>query len=134
MKIGLIGYGKMGKTIDRLASAAGHEVILRIDHHNLDQLNAEMLQQLDVVIEFSRPESAFENICQCLKAGIPVVSGTTGWLERMPEVRQLCEQQKGGFVYASNFSIGVNLFFALNEYLASQMNNHPAYDVSMKER
>ncbi|MEM9919415.1 MAG: 4-hydroxy-tetrahydrodipicolinate reductase [Bacteroidota bacterium] len=133
MKIALVGYGKMGKTIDRLAVEKGWEVVLRIDLNNRAEFNTQNLQKADVVIEFSRPESAFENISTCLRAGVPVVSGTTGWLDRFEEIKALCKQQKGGFIYASNFSIGVNLFFALNEYLADMMKDHPDYDVDMEE-
>lgn len=133
MKIGLIGYGKMGKTIERLAEENGDEIILRIGSANADQLTSENLQHCDVVIEFTRPEVAFRNIEACLQAGVPVVSGTTGWMEKLPEAKEICEKKKGAFVYASNFSVGVNLFFAINRYVAGLMNAHPEYRPSIEE-
>jgi len=133
MKIALLGYGKMGKAIEGLARGAGHEIILRIDDGNLDDLKEENLQSADVAIEFSRPEGAFENIRTCLEAGVPVVSGTTGWLDRFEEAKVLCREKNGAFLYASNFSIGVNLFFALNRYLAELMAGQEQYDVAMEE-
>ena len=133
MKIALIGYGKMGKTIEQLATAQGDEVVLIIDQENRADFTKTNLSRADVAIEFSRPESAFNNIKTCLEAGIPVVSGTTAWLEHMPEAKALCEQLDGAFFYASNYSIGVNLFFALNRFLAKQMDGQPQYDVTMEE-
>ncbi len=133
MKIALIGYGKMGKTIDQLAQEAGHEVVLRIDVGNHQDLNAESLVEADVAIEFSRPESAFHNIVSCLENGVPVVSGTTGWLDRLEEAKQLVEKYQGGLFYASNYSIGVNIFFAVNKYLAKLMKRYEQYDISMEE-
>lgn len=133
MKIALLGYGKMGKAIDELAQQAGHEVVLRIDKDNRRDLTADSIKKADVAIEFSQPEAAFENICLCLRNGVPVVSGTTGWLDRFEEAKILCEEQHGAFLYASNFSIGVNLFFALNRYLAQLMDAHDSYEVSVEE-
>lgn len=133
MNIALIGYGKMGRTIEELALEAGHEVVLKIDRHNTDELTQDKLKKADVAIEFSRPETAFDNITFCFKAGVPVVSGTTAWLERYQEAVDVCKKEKGAFFYASNFSIGVNIFFALNEYLAQMMNTYPQYDVAMEE-
>lgn len=133
MKIAIIGYGKMGKTIEKLALEAGHEVILKIDSRNQSSLTGENLRKADVAIEFSRPETAFENIKTCLKAGIPVVVGTTAWLDKLDEAKKLCEKTDGAFFYASNFSIGVNIFFALSRYLAGLMDDQPQYDVSMEE-
>ena len=133
MKIALIGYGKMGKTIDQLAQAAGHEVVLRIDVGNNVDLNAQNLGQADVAIEFTRPESAFNNIVTCLENGVPVVSGTTGWLDRLEEAKQLVEKYQGGLFYASNYSIGVNIFFAVNKYLAKLMKRYDQYAVEMEE-
>lgn len=133
MKIALIGYGKMGKTIDQLAQAAGHEVVLRIDVGNHQELNAESLAEADVAIEFTRPESAFNNIVACLENGVPVVSGTTGWIDRLEEAKQLVEKYQGGLFYASNYSIGVNIFFAVNKYLAKLMKRYNQYDISMEE-
>ncbi|MEO1626079.1 MAG: 4-hydroxy-tetrahydrodipicolinate reductase [Bacteroidota bacterium] len=133
MKIALIGYGKMGKIIDQLASQDGHEVVLRIDKDNQEEFTPEQLAKAEVAIEFSRPESAFDNIRRCLEAGLPLVSGTTGWLHHLEEAKQLASDKQTGFVYASNFSVGVNLFFILNEQLAAMMNPHPGYEVSMTE-
>ncbi|MEM1322255.1 MAG: 4-hydroxy-tetrahydrodipicolinate reductase [Bacteroidota bacterium] len=133
MKIAIIGYGKMGKTIERLAEAAGHEIVLRISSENTAEMTSESLQKADVAIEFSRPEEALRNIRCCLEVGLPVVSGTTGWLADYETVKAECLQKGGAFLYASNFSIGVNLFFALNEYLASMMNGQPQYEVELEE-
>ena len=133
MKIALIGYGKMGKTIDQLAQAAGHEVVLRIDVGNHADLNPENLSAADVAIEFTRPESAFNNIVACLENGVPVVSGTTGWLDRLEDAKQLVEKYQGGLFYASNYSIGVNIFFAVNKYLAKLMRRYNQYDIEMEE-
>jgi len=123
----------MGKAIEKLAVKGGHEIILRIDAHNLEECTADNLARADVAIEFSRPESAFDNIRLCLESGTPVISGTTGWLERLPEAKTLCRVHGGAFLYASNFSIGVNLFFALNRFLARLMDRQPQYEVTMKE-
>ena len=133
MNIALIGYGKMGKTIERLAVEQGHEIVLRVHSRNRDELTAENLRAADVAIEFSRPETAFRNIADCLKAGLPVVCGTTAWLDRLEEAIALCNENKGALLYASNFSIGVNLFFAVNQYLAFLMEQHPAYNPSLRE-
>lgn len=133
MDIALIGYGKMGKMIESLAVAKGHRVVLCIGSENPSELTAENLANADVAIEFSRPEIAFDNISACLRAGVPVVSGTTAWLERLEEAKAICAAEKGAFFYASNFSIGVNLFFTVSRYLASQMENYPQYDVQMEE-
>lgn len=133
MKIALIGYGKMGKTIEDLAIEKGHEIVLKINQSNLLEFTTEAIQQADVCIEFSTPETAFDNITKCLKAGIPTVSGTTAWLRHLPEVHTTCLENNAAFLYASNFSIGVNLFFQINEYIASLMNKYPQYQVSMEE-
>ncbi|GAB5550713.1 MAG: 4-hydroxy-tetrahydrodipicolinate reductase [Saprospiraceae bacterium] len=133
MKIAIIGYGRMGKTIENLATAAGHEIVLIIDENNQADLYNGALSRADVAIEFTSPESAFKNIKACLEAGTPIVSGTTAWLSHMEEVKAICAQQEGAFFYASNYSIGVNLFFALNRYLAGLMNEQASYEVSMEE-
>ena len=133
MKIAIIGYGKMGRTIEKLASQDGHETVLKISSSNRGEMTVARLRAADVAIEFSRPETAFENITACLRAGLPVVSGTTAWLDRLEEAKQICEKEKGAFLYASNFSIGVNLFFALSRYLARLMEGQPQYDVQMEE-
>lgn len=131
MKIALIGYGKMGRTIERLAPEEGSEVVLRIDQENIQDFA--LLHTADVAIEFTGPESALENIKRCLDAGVPVVSGSTGWTGRMEEVREYCRNKGGAFFYASNFSVGVNVFFALNRFLAERMNQLSAYDIQLEE-
>ncbi len=133
MKIALIGYGKMGKAIGSIARSKGHELALIIDAGNPQDFTAANLQQCDVAIEFTGPHSAAANIRQCLAAGIPVVSGSTGWLEEMEAISKYCELQQGTFLYASNFSIGVNIFFELNKKLAVLMQPHREYEVSMEE-
>ena len=131
MKIALIGYGKMGKTIENIAVQRGHEIVLRLDVNNTEDFKR--LGEADIAIEFTRPESAFENIKQCIAAKVPVVSGTTGWLDLYQTVSQLCLQNDSAFFYASNYSIGVNIFFEINRQLALMMNNYPMYDVRMEE-
>jgi 4-hydroxy-tetrahydrodipicolinate reductase len=130
MNILLIGYGKMGKTIEAIATQQGHTIAGIIDIHNIETIGH---ANADVAIEFSHPEAAFENVKRCLKANIPVVCGTTGWLERRKEIEEVCQQQNGTFFYASNFSVGVNLFFKLNAQLAKLMNAFPVYNVSVDE-
>jgi len=133
LKIALIGYGKMGKAIEEIALQKGHEIVLKIDADNADEFSAENLKRADVAIEFTGPENAVRNIRQCLDAGIPVVCGSTGWLERLPLVEKYCIEKNGTFLYASNFSIGVNIFFELNKKLAALMSKQPVYDVSIEE-
>lgn len=133
MKIAMIGYGKMGRTIERLATAQGHEMILKINADNLEDFTKEKLQQADVAIEFSQPDVAYSNIMTCLEAGLPVVSGTTAWLEHYQDVADWCNNNNGAFFYASNFSIGVNIFFELNKHLAAIMNKHASYKIDMEE-
>jgi len=133
MKIALIGYGKMGKAIEEIAVHKGHQVILRIDHDNINDLTKEKLSAADVAIEFTNPHSAFENVSKCLEWGVPVVCGTTGWTDRLDEMKRKCAEKNGAFIYASNFSIGVNLFFELNKKLASLMSAHPGYEVILEE-
>lgn len=133
MKIALLGYGKMGRIIERLALEQGHEVVLRINRDNAAQLTSTQLQLADVAIEFSRPDTAFTNIMHCLEAGVPVVSGTTAWLDDYPKVVEHCQQQGGAFFYASNFSIGVNIFFELNQHLARLMDAQSNYNIALEE-
>jgi 4-hydroxy-tetrahydrodipicolinate reductase len=133
MKIALIGYGKMGKAIEEVAIQRNHTALLKIDITNIDQFTKEHLQQCDVAIEFTGPHSAVENISKCLDAGIPVVSGSTGWLEQWPLIKNKCASLNGTLLYASNFSVGVNLFFELNKKLAELMSSHPEYEVTMEE-
>ena len=133
LAIALIGYGKMGKAIEAIAVQKGHTVILRIDADNQDEFTAANLQQCDVAIEFTSPHSAIDNIKKCIDAGIPVVSGSTGWLEEWEKVKSYCEQQNGSLLYASNFSIGVNIFFEINKKLAALMASHTDYNVMVEE-
>ncbi len=133
MKIALIGYGKMGKEIEQIAISRGHTVVLKIDITNQEELTVENLSKADVAIEFTSPGTAVSNYLLCFKAGVPVVSGTTGWLEQRPQIEKACNEANGCFFYASNFSLGVNLFFELNRKLAEMMKPFPQYDVSMTE-
>lgn len=132
MKIALIGYGKMGHEIERIALARGHEIVQTIDVNNLTDMDSERFRSADVVIEFTRPDSALANYRKCFSHHLPIVSGTTGWLEHLPEIKEACASGET-FFYASNFSLGVNIFFALNARLAEMMNGFPEYDVCMKE-
>lgn len=129
MKIALLGYGKMGKVIERIALERGHEIVLRKDH----DMGYEGLEKADVAIDFSVPSAAVSNISACLNTNIPIVSGTTGWLEHYDEMVALCNAKSGAFIYGSNFSLGVNIFFELNNYLAKMMANLEQYKVSMEE-
>ncbi len=133
MKIALIGYGKMGKAIETIALEKGHEVVLKIDINNAADLNKENIAKADVAIEFTGPHSAFANVMTCLELGIPLVCGSTGWLENWKEAKTFCEEKNGTLIYASNYSIGVNLFFELNTRLAKLMSNYPQYDIVMEE-
>lgn len=133
MKVALIGYGRMGKEIEGVLKGKGHEVALVIDVDSRDKFTCDNISGVDVAIEFTTPATAFDNVRRCLEWGVPVVCGTTGWNDRLPEARDLCERLGGTFFYASNFSIGVNMFFALNEQLARMMNRFPEYDASMRE-
>lgn len=130
MKIILLGYGKMGKIIERIALERGHEISAKIDVNNAHEFAA---AQGDVAIEFSHPDAAFNNVINCMNKNIPVVCGTTGWLNRKSEVDALCKEKNGAFFYASNYSLGVNIFFKLNEYLAKMMAKHTDYNISMDE-
>ena len=133
MKTALIGYGKMGREIEKILIARGHTATLIIDQDNTADLNAENLRNVEVAIEFSTPATAFANIASCLEAGVPVVCGTTGWLDRFDEAKKLCEDRQGTFFYASNYSIGVNMFFEINRRLARLMNRFDEYDVTVEE-
>lgn len=133
MKIALIGYGRMGKEIEKIAISRGHEIGLTIDITNQQDLTVENIRKCDVAIEFTIPDSAINNYMLCFEAGIPVVSGTTGWLDRKDEVYQKCTDTKGTFFYGSNFSVGVNLFFELNKKLAELMAPRKEYCVDMTE-
>lgn len=129
MKIALVGYGRMGKIIDEIATKREHEIVARLT----TTPTKDSLNNADVVIEFSMPEAAFENIKVCLENKIPVVCGTTGWLERKPEIENIAKANDTAFLYGSNFSLGVNLFFALNKKLAELMANFPEYKVQLEE-
>ena len=133
MKIALLGYGKMGKAIEEIALQKGHEIVLRITDQNLEDLTKENLQKADVAIEFSSPESAVSNILFCLNNSMPVVSGTTGWLSQLKIIEEKCKGENGTFLYASNFSVGVNIFFELNKKLALLMNHHKDYKIQLEE-
>jgi 4-hydroxy-tetrahydrodipicolinate reductase len=133
MKIALIGYGKMGKAIEEVALQKGHEIVLKIDVSNVQDFTADNIQKADVAIEFTGPHSALDNLKKCIAYGVPVVSGSTGWLEHWNEIETACKEKNGCLVYSSNYSIGVNLFFELNKYLAKLMDTYADYDVSMTE-
>lgn len=133
MKIVLVGYGKMGKAIEEIALQKGHDILFRIDEQSTDLLKNDQLKTADVAIEFSTPDTAFDNMMKCFDAGVPVVCGTTGWLKHFPEMTQRVEKEGQTFLYASNFSIGVNLFFEINKTLAMLMEKQPQYEASMEE-
>ena len=133
MKIALIGYGKMGHEIEKIALQRGHEIVCTIDINENDKFNSPEFKSADVAIEFTSPDSALQNFRNAFAANVPVVSGTTGWLEHLGEIKQACKTDGKTFFYASNFSLGVNIFFALNNYLAKIMNQFPDYDVRMEE-
>lgn len=132
MKIALIGYGKMGKEIEKIALERGNEISVIIDVNNQDEFESEAFKNSDVAIEFTVPSIAFQNYQKCFKHSVPVVSGTTGWLDKMDQVKAACENGQT-FFYASNFSVGVNIFFAVNKYLAKIMNSVSGYKVEMEE-
>ena len=133
MRIVLIGYGKMGKEIERIAIDRGHQIVSKIDIENLDDLISLTNKEVDVAIEFSNPVSAFSNIMKCIEKQIPIVCGTTGWLEKKDEVEKATQSFDSTFFYASNYSIGVNLFFKLNKQLAKLMQPHAGYDIYTNE-
>jgi len=129
MKIALLGYGKMGKVIERIALERGHEIVMRKSGKD----TFEGLENADVAIDFSIPDAAVANISTCLNSNMPVISGTTGWLESYDKMVSLCEDKKGAFIYGSNFSLGVNIFFELNDHLAKIMAKFNQYKVAMEE-
>jgi 4-hydroxy-tetrahydrodipicolinate reductase len=133
MKIALIGYGKMGKMIEQIALSRGHEISFKIDIDNLDDFNKMNASNTDVAIEFTTPHTAFENVVKCLNGGVSVVCGSTGWNDKLSEAKKICLEKGLAFLWTSNFSIGVNIFFKLNQYLAQLMNKTEGYDPSMKE-
>jgi 4-hydroxy-tetrahydrodipicolinate reductase len=133
MKIALIGYGKMGKEIEQIALSRNHTLPLIIDLNNINDFTAENLKKVDVAIEFSKPETSVQNIRKCFEAGTPIVCGTTGWLDKYDEIVKECIDNNQTFFYASNYSLGVNIFFKLNTFLAKIMNNFPEYEIVMEE-
>jgi len=133
MKLALIGYGKMGKAIEEVALQRGHEIVLRVDQPNLHDLTKENMMKADVAIEFTGPHSAFDNVKTCLEFGVPVVCGSTGWTERLEEMKKYCAGKKGALIYSSNFSVGVNIFFEVNKKLAALMAAHNEYEVILEE-
>jgi 4-hydroxy-tetrahydrodipicolinate reductase len=133
MKIAIIGYGKMGRAIEAIASQRGHDVVLRVDLDNLADLTADNLKIVDLAFEFSGPSSAVHNVKLCFAAGVPVVCGSTGWLMHLPEVEAYRHEHRAGFLHASNFSVGVNMLFEVNKLLAKLMGNHAEYEVSITE-
>jgi 4-hydroxy-tetrahydrodipicolinate reductase len=133
MKIALIGYGKMGQAIETIALQRGHSIILKISIDNTEDNTIENISKADVAIEFTGPDSAFDNISKCFEAGVPVISGSTGWTDRYEEAVWNCKAQNGAFLYASNFSIGVNIFFEVNKTLARLMASQKDYNVTIEE-
>ncbi|MEO8819520.1 MAG: 4-hydroxy-tetrahydrodipicolinate reductase [Ginsengibacter sp.] len=133
MKIALLGYGKMGHAIEEIAVKRGHEIVLKINDENLDDLTKGNIRKAEVAIEFTNPQSVVENILFCLDEDVAVVCGTTGWLDKIETVQAKCKEVDGSFLCASNFSVGVNIFFELNKKLATLLTLHPAYNVSIEE-
>ena len=133
MKIALLGYGKMGKIIEKIALDRKHEIVLKIDYNNLDELTVENLQKADVAIEFSTPDTVLGNITKCFEAGTPIVVGTTGWYGQLQQIKDDCLKNNNALLYATNFSVGVNIFFHVNKILAKLMNDYPYYDVQVEE-
>ena len=133
MNIALIGYGKMGKSIEKIAANRGHHISSIVDFDNQEKLSEIATDNTDVAIEFSNPSSAFDNVAACLRQKVPVISGTTGWLDQLPDIEALCLAQKGTFLTASNFSLGVNIFFKLNEWLTQIMRQYPDYKINIDE-
>jgi 4-hydroxy-tetrahydrodipicolinate reductase len=133
MKIALLGYGKMGKELEQVALERNHRIVLRVDVDTVSSLKDSELQAADVALEFTAPASAFENILRCIQAGVPVVCGTTGWTERLDEIKKICKEKNGAVFYAPNFSIGVNIFFEINRRLAELMKNHTNYEPEIEE-
>jgi 4-hydroxy-tetrahydrodipicolinate reductase len=133
MKLALIGYGKMGKAIEEVALYRGHEIILKIDQPNLHEFTQENLSKADVVIEFTGPHSAYENVKKSLEFNVPVVCGSTGWTDSLEEIKKLCTEKNGSFIYSSNYSVGVNIFFEVNKKLAALMAAHKEYEVILEE-
>lgn len=133
MKTAIIGYGKMGHEIEKVLRARGHQIVAIIDKDNVEQIGSKEFKSADVAIEFSAPTAAHDNICAAIMAGVPVICGTTAWLDKYNDVVELCRVKKGKFFYASNYSIGMNLFFRINKALSAAMNRFNEYDVTICE-
>ena len=133
MRIAIIGYGKMGHMVEEVALQRGHEIVLKINIENTEDFTQENIAKADVAIEFTGPDSAFEDVKKCIDFGIPVVSGSTGWNNKLPEAKEYCKQKMGAFLHTSNFSVGVNIFFQINKLLAQLMASQSDYDVTLKE-
>jgi 4-hydroxy-tetrahydrodipicolinate reductase len=133
MRIALIGYGKMGKAIEEVALHRGHEIVIKIDQPNLHEFNKENMAKVDVAIEFTSPHTAFDNLKSCIEFGVPVICGSTGWAERLEEIKKIAADKNGAFIYSSNFSVGVNIFFEVNKRLAMLMAPHKEYEVILEE-
>jgi len=133
MKIALIGYGKMGKAIEETAMQRGHEIVLKIDVDNLAEFNKENLGKAEAAIEFTGPHTAYENVKKAISMGIPLICGSTGWTDKLDEIKNLCKEKKGAFIYSSNFSVGVNIFFEINKRLASLISSYTDYKPVIEE-
>ncbi len=133
MNIAIIGYGRMGKEIEKVLLNRGHHVSYKIDQDNFNDINKMTSKDVDIAIEFTNPDSAYKNILKCFQLNIPVISGTTGWTNQLPDIKERSFKEKKGFLYASNFSVGVNILFAVNKKLAKIMNSHPEYNISIEE-
>ncbi|MDZ4807169.1 MAG: 4-hydroxy-tetrahydrodipicolinate reductase [Bacteroidota bacterium] len=133
MRIALIGYGKMGKAIEEVALQRGHEIVFKIDQTNLHEFTKENMAKAEAAIEFTSPHTAYDNVKACIEFGVPIVCGSTGWTERLDEMKNICAANNGSFIYSSNYSVGVNIFFEVNKKLAALMAPHPAYEVIMEE-
>ncbi|MBP6233837.1 MAG: 4-hydroxy-tetrahydrodipicolinate reductase [Chitinophagaceae bacterium] len=133
MRIALIGYGKMGRAIEEVALQRGHEIVIKIDQPNLHEFTKENFAIAEAAIEFTSPHSALENVKKCLDFGVPVVCGSTGWTDRLEEMIKICTDKNGSFIYSSNYSVGVNIFFEINKKLAALMAPHKEYEVILEE-
>lgn len=133
MRIALIGYGKMGKAIEEVAVKRGHDIVIKIDQPNLQDFTKENMAKAEVAIEFTSPETAYKNVKNCIEFGIPVISGSTGWTERLEELKKYNTDKNGAFIYSSNYSVGVNIFFEVNKKLAALMEPHTEYEVIVEE-
>jgi 4-hydroxy-tetrahydrodipicolinate reductase len=133
MRIALIGYGKMGKAIEEVAIQRGHKIVIKIDQPNLHEFTKENMAKAEAAIEFTSPHTAYENVRSCIEFGVPIVCGSTGWTERLDEMKNICAERNGSFIYSSNFSVGVNIFFEVNKKLAVLMAPHKEYEVLLEE-